>query len=95
MLFPGAIIIISLILIIVGVCFSIAVGALFGIIVGHTADFFIHKTDLYKKRVRGEKGTYPWWISDKYWFFYGWAISTCVVAYTVAGPIWAFIQWLE
>lgn len=95
MLFPGAIIIVIIITVIVGGSFSIAVGCLGGVAAGKLSESIIRNTKLYKRMIRGEKiGDRPWWIDRDRWFFCGWILSTCVVVYTIAGPLWTLIEWL-
>ncbi|TET59647.1 MAG: hypothetical protein E3J47_08165 [Candidatus Stahlbacteria bacterium] len=96
MLFPGAIIIVIIITVIVGGCFSIAIGCIGGVIVYRLSELIIHNTKLHKRMTRGEKvDDRSWWIDHRQWFCYGLILSTCIIAYTIAGPLWAFVEWLK
>jgi len=96
MLFPGAIVSVVIVLVIIGGCFSIAVGCLGGLAGVTLFESVVQKTKLYKRMVRGENvGGSPWWIDYHRWFFYGWSLTTCIVAYTITGPLWSFVEWLK
>jgi len=96
MLFPGAIIIAVAVLIVIGGSFSITVGCLGGIAASRLFELVVYNTKLYKRMIRGENiDDYPWWIDQRRWWFAGWCLTTCIVAYTIAGPLWAFVEWLK
>ena len=96
MLFPGAIIIIIAIIVVVAGSFSIFIGCLVGAITYRLSEEVIHKTSLYKKMVGGEKiKKKPWWITPRNWFFISMCSTAMITAYSIAGPAGAFIKWLQ
>ena len=98
MLFPGAVLVISFLLVVVGAAFSLSAGAFCGIIVGLASKHFINKSETYNKKISGNKppkGGWPWWISERYYVFSGWGLFSFIIAYSIAGPIWALIEWLK
>jgi hypothetical protein len=95
MLFPGAIIIISIILVIINVLFSVSIGFIGGCIIHYVAKSIIKESKTYKKMEQGHIiGTYQW-MNATYYFFYGWLLCSSITAYSVAGPMWALVEWLK
>ena len=95
MIFPGGIIIVTIIIFTIGLCFSVAIGCLGGAISYRLFESIAHKTNLYRRIVRGERVDCPWWINENNWFFIGGCLTTLVIAYTITGPCFAFIEWLK